>query len=230
MTTIQDNLTAIREQIDAAAAACGRNPADIILVGVSKKHSVEKMLQAIDAGLTDLGENYIQEAVDKIEAIGETKACWHFIGHLQSNKARFAVQYFDLIHTVDKVKLAKEIDKQAKKINKCQKILLQVNIGEEDTKFGADAEQMVDLARAVTEFEHLKLQGLMCMPPYFDDPEAARPYFQHLAQIREKILDAGVDAEAVRHLSMGMSHDFAAAIQEGATLVRVGTAIFGSRS
>ena len=230
MTTIQDNLTVIRKQIDAAAAACGRNPADITLVGVSKKHSVEKMRQAIDAGLTDLGENYIQEAVDKIEAIGKTEACWHFIGHLQSNKARFAVQYFDLIHTVDKVKLAKEIDKQAQKINKRQKILLQVNIAEEDTKSGADAGDVVDLALAVTEFEHLILQGLMCMPPYFDDPEAARPYFRHLAQICEKILDAGVDAEAVRHLSMGMSHDFAAAIQEGATLVRVGTAIFGSRS
>jgi pyridoxal phosphate enzyme (YggS family) len=230
MTSIRDNLTAIREQIDAAAAACNRNPADITLVGVSKKHSIENMRQAIDAGLSDLGENYIQEAVDKIDAIGRAAACWHFIGHLQSNKARFAVRYFDLIHTVDKVKLAKEIDKQAQKINKRQKILLQVNIAEEDTKSGADAGDAVDLALAVTEFEHLELQGLMCMPPYFDDPEAARPYFRHLAQIREKVLHAGVAADAMRHLSMGMSHDFAAAIQEGATLVRVGTAIFGSRS
>ncbi len=230
MTTIQKDLTVIREQIDAAAAACGRNPAEITLVGVSKKQSVEKMRQAIDAGLTDLGENYIQEAVDKIEAIGKSSARWHFIGHLQSNKARFAVRYFDLIHTVDKIKLAKEIDKQAKKIDKRQKILLQVNIGEEETKSGADAGDVVALAQAVTQFDHLELQGLMCMPPYFDDPEAARPYFRHLARIREKILDAGVDAETMRHLSMGMSHDFAAAIQEGATLVRVGTAIFGSRS
>jgi pyridoxal phosphate enzyme (YggS family) len=191
MTTIQDDLTVIRKQIDAAAAACGRNSAEITLVGVSKKQSVEKMRQAIDAGLTDLGENYIQEAVDKIEAIGKPSACWHFIGHLQSNKARFAVQYFDLIHTVDKIKLAKEIDKQAKKIDKRQKILLQVNIAEEETKSGAGAGEVVELAQAVA---------------------------------------SGVNAEAMRHLSMGMSHDFAVAIQEGATLVRVGTAIFGSRS
>jgi pyridoxal phosphate enzyme (YggS family) len=230
MTSIQDNLTAIRKQIDAAAAACNRNPADITLVGVSKKHPVEKMRQAVDAGLSDLGENYIQEAVGKIDVMGRAAACWHFIGHLQSNKARFAVPYFDLIHTVDKIKLAKEIDKQAQKINKRQKILLQVNIAEEETKSGAGAREAVNLAQSVTQFENLELQGLMCMPPYFDDPEAARPYFRHLAQIREKILHAGLDADTMRHLSMGMSHDFAAAIQEGATLVRVGTAIFGSRS
>ena len=230
MTTIQKELTVIRQQINAAAAACGRNLAEITLVGVSKKHPVEKMRQAIDAGLTDLGENYIQEAVDKIEAIGKASARWHFIGHLQSNKARFAVQYFDLIHTVDKIKLAKEIDKQAQKIDKRQEILLQVNIGEEETKSGAGAGEVVALAQAVIQLDHLELQGLMCMPPYFDDPEQARPYFRHLARIREKIVDAGVDAKAMRHLSMGMSHDFAAAIQEGATLVRVGTAIFGSRS
>lgn len=230
MTAIQDNLTAIREEIQIVAAACGRDPAGITLVGVSKKKPVASIRQAIDAGLADLGENYIQEAVDKIDAIGRPAARWHFIGHLQSNKARFAVQYFDLIHTVDKLKLAREIDKQAKKTGKRQKILVQVNIGEEDTKSGAHAREVVALAQAVTQFENLELQGLMGMPPYFDDPEEARPYFRHLAQIREKVLDAGVETDAMRHLSMGMSHDFAVAIQEGATLVRVGTAIFGSRS
>lgn len=230
MTTIKDNLKGIRENIETAAAGCGRNPADITLVGVSKKQAVEKVQQAIDAGLSDLGENYIQEAMDKIDTIGKGAACWHFIGHLQSNKARFAVQYFDLIHTVDKIKLAKEIDKQAKKIDKRQKILLQVNIAEEETKSGVEAHEVVSLAQAVTQFENLELQGLMCMPPYFNDPEDARPYFRHLARIREQIVAAGVESQAMRHLSMGMSHDFAAAIQEGATLVRVGTAIFGSRS
>lgn len=230
MTTIRENLAAIREKIKNAAADCGRNSADITLVGVSKKQSVEKIQEAMDAGLFDLGENYIQEAVDKIDAIGRQAAGWHFIGHLQSNKARFAVQYFDLIHTVDKVKLAREIDKQAKKIGKCQKILLQINIGKEETKSGAGAHESVALAGEVSKFEHLELQGLMCMPPYFDDPEDARPYFRHLAKIRQQMLAAGVDKGAMRHLSMGMSHDFAVAIQEGATLVRVGTAIFGSRS
>jgi pyridoxal phosphate enzyme (YggS family) len=230
MTNIRDNLAVIQEKIHTAAADCGRNPADITLVGVSKKHGAKKMHQAIEAGLTDLGENYIQEAVDKIDAIGRQAARWHFIGHLQSNKARFAVQYFDLIHTVDKLKLAKEIDKQAKKIEKRQKILLQVNIAEEETKSGAGAHEVIDLAGEVMKFEHLELHGLMCMPPYFDDPEHARPYFRHLAKIREQMLDAGVDKNAMTHLSMGMSHDFVAAIQEGATLVRVGTAIFGTRS
>ncbi|MDT8380009.1 MAG: YggS family pyridoxal phosphate-dependent enzyme [Desulfotignum sp.] len=230
MTTIEDNLKDIRENIETAAVRCGRNPAEITLVGVSKKQVVEKIQQAIDAGLSDLGENYVQEAMDKIDTIGKGTACWHFIGHLQSNKARFAVQYFDLIHTVDKIKLAKEIDKQAQKIDKRQKILLQVNIAEEETKSGVDAHDVVMLAQAVTQFENLELQGLMCMPPYFNDPEDARPYFRHLARIREQIVAAGVTSRAMRHLSMGMSHDFTAAIQEGATLVRVGTAIFGSRS
>lgn len=230
MTAIQDNLTVIRNKIQTAAASCGRDPAGIVLVGVSKKKPVEKLRQAINAGLTDLGENYIQEAVDKIDAIGRTAACWHFIGHLQSNKARFAVQYFDLIHTVDKIKLAKEIDKQAGKINKRQKILLQVNIAHEETKSGAGAHEVLELAQTVMKFKNLELQGLMCMPPYFEDPEEARPYFRYLAQIREKIVNAGMAVDAMRHLSMGMSHDFAVAIQEGATLVRVGTAIFGSRA
>jgi pyridoxal phosphate enzyme (YggS family) len=230
MTAIQDNLTVIRKEIQTAAVDCGRDPAGITLVGVSKKKPVEKLFQAIDAGLTDLGENYIQEAVDKIDAIGRKAASWHFIGHLQSNKARFAVKYFDLIHTVDKIKLAKEIDKQAQKIDKRQKILLQVNIAEEETKSGAGADEVVTLAQAVMQLDHLELQGLMCMPPYFEDPEEARPYFRHLVKIKKQIVAAGVNAEAMCHLSMGMSHDFAVAIQEGATLVRVGTAIFGSRS
>lgn len=230
MTSIRENLAVIQEKINTAAADCDRNPADITLVGVSKKHGAEKMHQAINAGLADLGENYIQEAIDKIDAIGRQAACWHFIGHLQSNKARFAVQYFDLIHSVDKLKLAKEIDKQAKKNKKRQKILLQVNIAEEETKSGAGAHEVIDLARDVAKFENLELQGLMCMPPYFDDSEDARPYFRHLAKIREQMLGAGVDKRAMTHLSMGMSHDFTVAIQEGATLVRVGTAIFGTRS
>ncbi len=147
---------------------------------------MEKLRQAINAGLTDLGENYIQEAVDKIDAIGRTAACWHFIGHLQSNKARFAVQYFDLIHTVDKIKLAKEIDKQAGKLTNARNPA-QVNIAHEETKSGAGAHEVLELAQTVMKFKNLELQGLMCMPPYFEDPEEARPYFRYLAQIREKL-------------------------------------------
>ena len=230
MTRIKENLVAIHQNITDAARSCGRNPEDIQLIGVTKKKPVQMIQQAIDAGLTLLGENYIQEAMKKIDAIGRDAAVWHFIGHLQSNKARFAVQYFDLIHTVDTFKLAKEIDKQAGKIQKCQKILLQINIAMEDTKSGAWKGAATDLAKKIIGCENLSLQGLMCMPPYFDDPEDARIYFNQLGQIREEILAAGVTPESMTHLSMGMSNDFTVAIQEGATMVRVGTAIFGSRA
>ncbi|MCA1794109.1 MAG: YggS family pyridoxal phosphate-dependent enzyme [Desulfobacteraceae bacterium] len=229
MTGIKQNLTAVKETISKTAIDCGRDPDEILLIGVSKKKSVQQISQAIDAGLNSLGENYIQEAMEKIDAIGHDAATWHFIGHLQSNKARFAVPYFDIIHTVDTLKLAKEIDKQAKKISKCQHILLQVNIAMEDTKFGATRDQTIDLAKKIMGFEHIALQGLMCMPPYFDDPEDARVYFTQLTKIKADILAAGVDPDAMAHLSMGMSNDFTVAIQEGATMVRVGTAIFGSR-
>ncbi|MFO7910801.1 MAG: YggS family pyridoxal phosphate-dependent enzyme [Desulfotignum sp.] len=229
MNRIKENLMAIRRNIIDCANSCGRNPEDIQLIGVSKKKPVQMMKQAIDAGLAILGENYIQEAMEKIDTIGRNAAVWHFIGHLQSNKARFAVQYFDLIHTVDTYKLAKEIDKQAKKIQKCQDILLQINIAMEDTKSGARKDEAVDLAQKIMACENLSLQGLMCMPPYFDDPEDARIYFKKLVQIKDDILAAGVSPGAMAQLSMGMSNDFAVAIQEGATMVRVGTAIFGSR-
>ena len=229
MTRIKENLAAMHEKIVHAARSCGRNPDDIQLIGVSKKQPVELIQQAIAAGLTSVGENYIQEAMEKIDTIGEDAAVWHFIGHLQSNKARFAVRYFDLIHTVDTYKLAKEIDKQAGKIQKCQKILLQINISMEKTKSGAQKDAAIELAQKIMACGNLSLQGLMCMPPYFDDPEDARTYFKQLVQIRDDILAAGVDPGAMAQLSMGMSNDFMVAIQEGATMVRVGTAIFGSR-
>jgi len=227
MTTINDNIEAIKKQIEKTALGCGRDPESITLIGVSKRKSAATVSKALEAGSSDLGENYIQEAVEKIDTLGRNRACWHFIGHLQSNKARFAVQYFDYIHTVDKVKLAREIDKQAAKIGKTQKILLQVNIAEEDTKSGASARDAVCLARELAGFENLSIEGLMCMPPYFSDPEDARIYFKQLSHIKEEIMAAGV--ESLTHLSMGMSNDFRVAIEEGSTMVRVGTAIFGER-
>ncbi|MCK5836545.1 MAG: YggS family pyridoxal phosphate-dependent enzyme [Desulfobacula sp.] len=227
MTTIKENIVSIEKKIHDTALACGRNPETITLIGVSKRKTAQLVSKAIEAGSKDLGENYIQEAVEKIDFLGKESVCWHFIGHLQSNKARFAVQYFDYIHTVDKLKLAREIDKQAQKIKKTQKILLEINIAQEDTKSGAGAREAVVLAREINQFENLSLDGLMCMPPYFSDPENARIYFKKLVQIREEIMGAGLDN--VKHLSMGMSNDFQVAIEEGSTMVRVGTAIFGSR-
>ena len=229
METIEQRLTHVRNEIRTAALACGRRPETIELVAVSKRKSSDAVASAIRAGVTLLGENYIQEAMDKINTIGPTPASWHFIGHLQSNKARFAVQYFDLIHTVDTLKLAREINKQAAKIHKRQAVLLQVNISHETSKSGTTAEQAVALARDMAGLDHLHLTGLMGMPPFFDDPEGARPYFKALAELFETIKAENLPDIEMKHLSMGMSGDFKVAIEEGATLVRIGTAIFGSR-
>lgn len=212
------------------ALSCGRKPEDVLLIAVTKKKNAETIMEAIQSGAGHFGENYIQEAVAKIETIGKEKACWHFIGHLQSNKAATAVKYFEYIHTVDSVKLAKEIDRQAKAIHKIQKILLQVNIGKEKTKSGTDAEKTMDLVKQIHGFENISLQGLMCLPPFFDDPEQSRSYFRAMLQIREDIMARQFLNVSLNHLSMGMSNDFRIAIEEGATMVRIGTSIFGERN
>jgi hypothetical protein len=226
---IQSNIKKIHDDIRAAAQKSGQDASRVTLIAVSKRKPPEMIQEAIDAGHRDFGENYIQEAMEKIDLLGRKSATWHFIGHLQSNKAKFAVKYFDLIHTVDTVKLAKEINRQAQKIGKIQKILLQVNISREATKSGAQANEIVDIARQTCRFDNLHVSGLMCMPPFFDDPEDARIYFKKLKQISEEIEPLNLPNTAMTHLSMGMSNDFTVAVEEGATLVRVGTAIFGAR-
>ena len=229
MQSIEQRLAHIRNEIRTAALACGRDPETIDLVAVSKRKSSHTVAAAIKAGVTLLGENYIQEAVDKIDTIGPCPATWHFIGHLQTNKARFAVKYFDLIHTVDSLKLAREINKQAGKINKRQAILLQVNIADEASKSGTTVSQALALARDIAGLEHVHLTGLMGMPPFFDDPEGARPYFKAMAALLTTIRKENIPGIDLKHLSMGMSGDFKVAIEEGSTMVRIGTAIFGSR-
>jgi len=229
MITIKENLDKINRKILETAKACNRSSDAVKLIAVSKRKSVQAIKEAIEAGARHFGENYIQEAVEKIDIIADESITWHFIGHLQSNKAKFAVKYFEYIHTVDNVKLAKEINKQAGKNSKLQKILLQINIGEELTKSGARIENAIDLVKQIHRFENLSIEGLMCMPPFFDDPEEARGYFRQLIQIKEKIMDKNFDTVSMSHLSMGMSSDFKVAIEEGSTMVRVGTSIFGSR-
>jgi PLP dependent protein len=229
MTTIKENLDTINRQIIETADKCNRLPEKINLIAVSKRKSAKTIMEAIKAGARHFGENYIQEAVEKIDIIADDSITWHFIGHLQSNKARFAVQYFEYIHTVDKLKLAKEINKQAKKIDKIQKILVQINIGEEMTKSGARIENAIELVEKIKGFDSLSVQGLMCMPPYFTDPEKARNYFKQLLEIQKEIMNKNFDNISMTHLSMGMSNDFKVAIEEGSTMVRVGTSIFGSR-
>jgi len=229
MSTISERLSNIMAEIKACAESCSRRPEDIQLVGVSKRKSASTVLAGVNAGVEILRENYIQEAVEKIEFLDAISPQWHFIGHLQSNKAKFAVKYFDLIHTVDTLKLAREINKQAAKIDKIQEILIQVNISEEKSKSGARAENALSLARDISSFDNLSLKGLMCMPPFFDDPEAARPYFRELAAVKQIIEHENLQGVSMEHLSMGMTGDFKVAIEEGATLVRIGTALFGAR-
>jgi PLP dependent protein len=224
---IQDLRTRLDDVLERIHGACvrgGRDPSEVRLVAVSKTQPVDVVAEAIDAGIALFGENYIQEAEEKISALGRQSAAWHFIGRLQSNKAKFAVRLFDLIHSVDTVKLARELDKRAGVLGLRQPVLVQVNISGETTKGGVDTGGAEELIGVVNGLDHLDVRGLMTMPPFFDQPERARPYFRALRELKDRI------GPPLTELSMGMSGDFEVAIEEGATLVRVGTAIFGMRS
>jgi len=213
------------EQIERAAQKAGRDPKDVRLVAVSKTVEAVRVREAIEAGVTILGENYVQEAQKKIEEIGRSVS-WHFIGHLQSNKAKVAVQLFDTIHSVDSVPLAEEVNRRAQQTNRKIPVMIEVNLSGETTKFGAEEEKVSALAQKTLSLNSVSLEGLMTMPPYFDDPEMSRPYFVQLRGLKEKMIKGGIP---LKELSMGMSNDFEIAIEEGATYVRVGTAIFGLR-
>ena len=227
---LKKRLSNVKERIKKAAIDCGREPDSVRLVAVSKTIPEDAVREAIKSGADILGENYIQEAKDKINALSAYPVSWHFIGHLQSNKAKYAVKLFDMIHTVDSLKLAKELNKQAKKINKIQKILIQVNISMESTKSGVHEEDAQKLIKEISLFENLSIKGLMTMPPFFNNPEEARPCFSALRNLRDKIRNEAIKNITMQELSMGMTGDFEVAIKEGATLVRIGTAIFGERN
>jgi hypothetical protein len=203
--------------------------ASIRLVAVSKTMPAEVVRDAIEAGILDLGENYIQEAKEKINALAAYPVTWHFIGHLQSNKARYAVRLFDLIHSVDSLKLAQELNKYAKKNDKIQAILIQVNVAKEVSKSGVYVEDTLHLLREVSRLENIAVKGLMTMPPFFNAPQKARPYFAALRELRDHIKLEAISNISMDELSMGMTGDFETAIEEGATIVRIGTAIFGDR-
>ena len=226
---IEENLDGVRRRIQAAATSCGRDPQSVRLVAVSKTVAAERVREAIAAGVRILGENYVQEARAKIEALADCAVSWHFIGHLQSNKAKYAVQLFDLIHSVDSLKLAREIDKQARKIDKVQEILVQVNIAEEATKSGTTEDRTPELVGEISRLENVALKGLMTMPPYFNAPEKVRPFFKALRELRDRMRETAAANVSLDELSMGMTGDFESAVEEGATLVRIGTAIFGER-
>jgi pyridoxal phosphate enzyme (YggS family) len=225
MPTVKENLLRVMEKIEEAARKIGRDPNEIKLVAVSKTVEVDRIMEAIEAGVSILGENYVQEAQKKIEEIGRPVS-WHFIGHLQTNKAKYAIRLFDMIHSLDSVPLAEELNRRAEQADRVMGVMIEVNLSKEATKFGTDEEVVVNLAKRIQNLNHLSLEGLMTMPPYFDSPELSRPYYIALRELKEKMVKEGVP---MKDLSMGMSNDFEIAIEEGATYVRVGTAIFGPR-
>lgn len=227
--SIANNIYSISESISDFARNCGRDPKDIQLVAVSKRFPVTAIEEAILAGHLVFGENYIQEAEGKIEQIGN-KARFHFIGHLQSNKAKIAARCFDLIETVDSLKLAKALNKYAIEENRTLEILLQINIGDDDNKSGIAPDQAEQLLKQINELSNISVIGLMTMPPFTEDPELARPHFHNLQLLAKALAEKELFADNKRvELSMGMSNDYHIAIQEGATIIRIGTAIFGQR-
>jgi hypothetical protein len=228
-TLLAERLAEVQRRIAAAARACGRPLEGIRLVAVSKTFPAEAVRQAAAAGVSEIGENYIQEAREKHDLLGDVPLKWHFIGHLQTNKAKYAARIFDLIHTVDSLRLALELDRCGRRLGKVQAVLIQVNLAGEATKSGVPAAEALPLVKAVAALECVRVQGLMTLPPFFNEPERVRPFFAGLRALRERIREQAVPGVSMAELSMGMTGDFEAAVAEGATLVRVGTAIFGER-
>jgi pyridoxal phosphate enzyme (YggS family) len=228
MTLIRNNIKQIRARIDNACAISGRNPADVRLVAVSKIKPAELIDEAFAAGQQLFGESYVQEFRDK-EPTVKNPVEWHFIGALQSNKVKYLRGKVALIHSVDRFSLAKEINRQWGKIDAVAPILLQVNVGDENSKAGCASTELPALTRQIAALPYLRIRGLMCLPPDLGDPEQVRPFFRQLRELATMIGEEQIPGVSMNELSMGMSGDFEVAIEEGATLVRIGTAIFGER-
>jgi pyridoxal phosphate enzyme (YggS family) len=225
--SIANNLADVRRRVAEAARRAGRSPDEVTLVAVSKTFSAEAVREAYAAGQRDFGENKVQEGLQKIEQTADIRVRWHLIGHLQSNKAKRAAGAFACIHSVDSVDLLRKLDAAAG--DTPPEILVQVDLAGEATKFGAPEDEAHRCVRAGLDARSVRLAGLMLLPPWNEDQEQTRPWFRRLKELRDRMVRDGVPAASLRHLSMGMSHDFEAAIEEGSTLVRVGTAIFGKR-
>lgn len=232
MGTISENLNVVRERIERTARKCGRDPSSIKLVAVSKTRTSEEVAEAVAAGQLIFGENYAQELKEKHELLRASTFDlpadfeWHFIGHLQKNKAKIVAPIASWIETIDSLELAEAIDKRAASNINC---LIEVNIGSEDTKSGTSAANVAEIAKGFGRFKNLNLRGLMIIPPFSSDPETGRPHFKKLKALFDELNAMNLSPEPLTELSMGMSHDFEVAIEEGATIIRVGTAIFGER-
>ncbi len=223
---LSERISSIFKKITYAALRVGRNPESIKLIAVTKGQPIDKIIKAADLGLRIFGENRVQEAREKVAQIKGFNLQWHMIGHLQTNKVKEAVRIFTLIHSLDSEKLAIKIDNEAKKIDKIQRVLIEVKLSEEESKFGVKEEELEKFIDAIVNLKHIKIEGLMTIPPYFENPEDVRPYFRRLRQLRDSLSEK---YPFLSELSMGMSHDFEIAIEEGATMVRIGTALFGQR-
>ncbi len=222
-----DKYEEIRSKVSETLLSINRKEGDALILGVTKRKSPEAILDGYKAGLKHFGESYVQEFIDKYNTLASAedfKPIWHFIGHLQKNKVKYIIDKVEYIHSVEKFSLAKEINKQAKKIDKIQKILVQVKLGEESTKSGIMEEEIGALLKEIESLEYVKLVGFMGLPPYFANPEEVRPYFKKLASLAK-----GYFLEKPHLLSMGMSHDYIVALEEGAHIIRIGTALFGHR-
>jgi pyridoxal phosphate enzyme (YggS family) len=222
---LHDRLLQVQERIRSAAGRAGREAASVTLVAVSKTVPVDVVREALAAGVTILGENRVQEARDKIAALSGL-ATWHLVGHLQTNKAKLAVQLFDLIHSLDSPRLAEALDRSGQQAGRVVRCLVEVNLGGEESKSGTTEEGVRPLLGAAARLAHLRIEGLMTVPPFLPDPEQVRPFFRRLRSLRDTLAGEGF---RLAELSMGMTHDFEVAIEEGATMVRIGTAIFGPR-
>jgi pyridoxal phosphate enzyme (YggS family) len=226
--TVRERFENIQERVAAAALRSGRAPSEVCLVAAVKRVPVDRVLEAVEAGVKTLGENYVQEAQRLKEQI-PSSVYWHMIGNLQSKKARQAVRLFDVVETVDREKIVNELQRCAEKEGKRLDVMIQVDLAGEATKSGADPDQTPRLIETVAACENLRCVGLMTMPPFFDDPEGARPTFSELRRLRDRLQLTAPQGVQLKELSMGMSGDFEVAVEEGATLVRIGTALFGPR-
>lgn len=230
MGTIAENLAIVRQKVRDSTLSCGRNPDDVLIVAVSKTFGEEAIKSAFEAGQLDFGENYAQEFKRKCVGLDDLQLRWHFIGHLQSNKAREVVGKTHLIHSLDRISLARELQKRAEASDVTVDVLIEVHTTDEATKSGVMPDALTPFARDLSAFDRVRVRGLMTMGPFSEDPEAARPCFAALRQLRDSLRQEAPSGIACEELSMGMTADFPVAIQEGATILRIGTAIFGQRT
>jgi hypothetical protein len=227
---IAENIEQLRQTIRDTCFRCGRKPEDVLLLAVTKTFPAAMIQEAVAAGILDFGENYVQELNKKKQELQNSNVRWHFIGHLQSNKVRHIAGYAHLVHSVDNLRVAEEMNKRAEQASRRVDILLEVHTTDEATKFGVLPEKTLDLVKQVSNYKNVRVAGLMTMGPFSDDPNDSRPCFRQVVDLKKRIEQEGIPNVSMEHLSMGMTHDFEVAIEEGATIVRIGTAIFGPRS